>query len=291
MKDKTFFQIPICALVSVALIISSLVFPTVTMAQSLLWKITGNELNAPSYLYGTIHLTDQRIFEWKDSVYDRLNHCKAFAAEIDLSMENVMKAAAKLLLPEGQTLHDRFTPEDYELVQKGVKICSGYELSLFDKLKPPALISLCYAQKKDGDLDATVDELLYRSAVAGGKITYGIETVEEQISLLDKIPDSYVLEYFKNLDKQDKEFERLIRCYRRADLDSLWVLIQDEESGAMLNDELIRERNYRMTGRLIPMMRQQSTLIAIGSGHLPGNEGVIALLRAAGFIVEPEKIW
>jgi uncharacterized protein YbaP (TraB family) len=46
-----------------------------------------------------------------------------------------------------------------------------------------------------------------------------------------------------------------------------------------------------MTGRLIPMMRQQSTLIAIGSGHLPGNEGVIALLRAAGFIVEPEKIW
>jgi uncharacterized protein YbaP (TraB family) len=58
----------------------------------------------------------------------------------------------------------------------------------------------------------------------------------------------------------------------------------------MLNDELIRTRNIRMTERVIPLIRQKSTFIAVGSGHLPGMEGIIALLRKEGFAVEPERI-
>jgi uncharacterized protein YbaP (TraB family) len=291
MKHKIIFLTVSNPLFTIIIILSSLVFSSGAMAQSLLWRISGSDLPAPSYLYGTIHLTDRRIFEWKDSVYARMKNCEAFAGELDLSMENMMKAAGFMILPEGQTLHNRFTSQDYELVREGIKSCSGYDLSMFDNLKPAALIALCYAQKKAGDLEATVDELLYKKAITGGKKTYGIETVEEQVALLDKIPDSYILDYFKNLDKQDQEFEKLIGCYCRADLDSLWILIQDEESGAMLNDELIRERNYRMAERVIPMIRKQSTFIAIGSGHLPGIEGVIALLRKEGFSVEPERIW
>jgi hypothetical protein len=116
-------------------------------------------------------------------------------------------------------------------------------------------------------------------------------TAEEQIALFDKIPDSYVLEYFKNIDGQKVEFEKLISAYRSANLDSLWLLIQDEESGALLNDELITLRNYRMTERIVPLIKQQPTFVAIGTGHLPGEEGVIALLRKEGYIVEPEKLW
>jgi uncharacterized protein YbaP (TraB family) len=283
------FRLVVCGM---ALLFSCVLIAQEAAAQSLLWRISGKGTTAPSYLYGTIHLTDARIFEWKDSVYSRLGLCQAFAAELDLSMENMMKAAGMMLLPEGQTLHDRFTEQDYELVRTAVKSCSGYDLSLLDKLKPPALVALCYAGKKSAaDMEATVDELLYRRAKTEGLETYGIETVEEQVALLDKIPDNYVLEYFKNLDKQDQEFESLIRCYRRADLDSLWVLMQDEESGALLNEELIRLRNYRMTERIIPLIRKAGTFIAVGSGHLPGAEGMIALLRKEGFVVEPVRIW
>jgi uncharacterized protein YbaP (TraB family) len=206
-------------------------------------------------------------------------------------MENMMKAASMLLLPEGQTLKNRFSPDEYEVLQKGVRSCSGYTLSMFDKLKPPALISLCYSQRNEGDLEATVDELLYKQAVDNGIITLGIESVEEQVAMLDKIPDSFVLEYFSNLDKQGDELEMLIRCYRNADLDSLLILIQEEESGAMLNEELITVRNFRMAERVIPMVRERSTFIAIGSGHLPGHEGVIALLKKEGYTVEPVNLW
>lgn len=263
-----------------------LLFPAVK-SQSLLWKISGNGCNQPSYLYGTIHLTDQRVFEWQDSVYKVLEQCKAYAGEIELNMANLIKAAGLLMLPDGQSLRNRFSQEDYQVLKEGVKSCSGLELALFDRLKPPALVSLCFTQKKPGDLEATVDELLYQRASGSGKITYGIESVEEQAALLDRIPDQYVLDYFRNLNQQETEFEMLIRAYRNADLDSIEQLVTEEESGAMLNDELIRIRNHRMAERIIPMILRQSVFIAIGSGHLPGSEGVIALMRNEGFEVEP----
>lgn len=261
-----------------------------TNSQSLLWKITGNTLSSPSYLYGTIHIKDKRVFEWQNSVYARLGECSAYAGELDLNMDNIMKAAEYMLLPEGQTLRDRFTAEEYDLVKDAVKSCSGYELALLDKLKPISLVALCFSVNSTEELEATVDELLYKKAVEGGKQIIGLETVEEQVVLLDKIPDSYVLEYFRNLDEQEKEFNNLIRFYRNAELDSLWLMMQDEESGSMLNDEMIRVRNHRMTERILPLIRKQSTFIAIGSGHLPGNEGIIALLRNEGYAVEPERI-
>jgi len=272
------------------ILVYAFILPVKLFSQSLLWKVTGNDIASPSFIYGTIHLKDHRVFEWKDSVYARINRCDAFAGEIELSSQNLLKATMLLILPEGQTLHDRFSPEDYQLIKSAVKTCSGYDLSLLDKFKPASLVALCYSGGDVSDLKATVDELLYQHAVAHGKNMIGIETIEEQASLLDKIPDSYVLEFFRNLEAQEREFEKLIRCYCRADLDSLWVLMQDEESGTLLNEELIRHRNFRMTERIIPIIRQQSTFIAIGSGHLPGNEGVLALLRKEGYVVEPERI-
>ena len=273
-----------------AFIFSVLSFSTGALSQSLLWKISGRDMPDPSYLYGTIHLKDHRVFEWSDSIYTRIDKCQAYAGEIDLSAENLMKAARNMVLPEGQTLRDRFAPDEYQIIREAIKSCSGYELSLLDKLKPVSLIALCFMQNQSADLEATVDELLYKRAVEGGKMTSGVETIEEQAALMDKIPDSYVLSYFQNLDEQKEELDKLLDCYRSADLQCLWKMMQEEESGSLLNEELIRVRNYRMTERIIPLITRQSTFIALGSGHLPGEEGVIALLRKAGFIVEAERI-
>jgi uncharacterized protein YbaP (TraB family) len=272
------------------LILSWLDCQTEVFSQSLLWRISGNGTPSPSYLYGTIHIRDKQVFQWQDSIYARLGLCQAFAGELDLNADNIMKAVNYMMLPDGQTLRDRFSEEDYQMIKDAVRSCSGYDLALLDRFKPATLVSLCFIGNESENLEGSVDELLYKKAVESGKQVSGIETVEEQAALLDKIPDSYVLEYFRNLDDQKDELRKLIRCYCRADLDSLWILMQDEESGSMLNDELIRTRNIRMTERVIPLIRQKSTFIAVGSGHLPGMEGIIALLRKEGFAVEPERI-
>lgn len=259
-------------------------------AQSLLWRITGNNLSSPSFLYGTIHISDARVFELRDSVFKQLDQCDAFAGEIDLSMESMMKIAGMILLPGNETLRDRFDAEEYAMIKDAVYKCSGMDLSLFDKVKPAALIGLCFNDHNTGDLEATVDELLYKRAKEKNLHLNALETIEEQVALMDKIPDTYVVEYFRNADSHEEEFEKLVRNYRNANLDSLWILLQDEESGSMLNEELIRQRNFRMAERILPMIKSGSSFIAVGCGHLPGTDGIIELLRRKGYIVEPEVI-
>jgi uncharacterized protein len=256
------------------------------IAQSVLWKITdGSAKN--SYLYGTIHLTDPRVFEWDDSIYSRIGQCSLFVGEMDLSPANLLKATSLMLLPDGNTLKERFSSADYEIIKTGLKTCSGYDLAFFDRLKPQALMGLCYASGEGERLDATVDELLFQYAGSKGLPVKGLETVEEQVALFDHIPDAYVVDFFRNIDQHRSETEQLIDLYRRGDLDSLYALMQEEETDLLMNQEIITDRNYRMAERLEPMLREQSVFIAVGAGHLPGNDGIIALLRKSGFTIQP----
>jgi uncharacterized protein len=261
------------------------------ISQSLLWKISGNGLASTSYLYGTIHIKDKRVFEWSDSVCNRIIQCDAFAPEIDLDAGNLLKAAKLMMLPQGTTLHDVFTEEEYKIVQQAVSECSGYQLSFFDQMKPYLLIGLCINKDMANDLDETVDEMLFHYAKSLNKKITSMETIEEQDSIMDMIPSSYVVEYFKNIDQQNQQLESMIQFYRYGQLDSLLVLMDKEESGTLLQDELIIFRNHRMANRLIPMIQKQSTFIAVGAGHLPGIEGLIELLRGEGFKVEPVLIF
>ncbi len=254
-------------------------------AQSVFWKITDTTAHV-SYLYGTIHITDNRVFEWSDSAYSRIEKCDLFAGEIDMNPSNLLKAATLMMLPGEVTLKDRFSEADYEKIRMGLKACSGYDLSLFNKLKPPALIGLCV--KNDGSgLPATVDEMLYQHAQSKKLMVTGLETIEEQIAMLDLIPDSFVVDYFSRVDELESDMEQLIDLYCKGQLDRLYNLMMEEETDAFMNQELIVKRNHRMTERMIPLIREKSAFFAVGAGHLPGDEGILALLKKAGFIVEP----
>ena len=259
-------------------------------SQSLLWKISGNDLPSASYLYGTIHIKDNRVFEWKDAVYSRLEQCNLLAGEIDLNNVNANEMAAQLFLPEGQTLKTIYSPVDYEMIGSAFKKCSGMDIMLFDRMKPVTLVSVCISAEKEEDMEATVDELIFRYAADNGKPVMGIETIGEQMKLLDAIPYEYITGFFRNIDQQKAEMEKLTLIYQKADLDSIYIMMQEEESGALINDELIRNRNYRMAERTVPIVRRQSVFIAVGAAHLPGEEGLITLYRKEGFIVEPVSI-
>src|SRR5262245_19223249 len=60
---------------------------------SLLWRISGNGLNKPSYLFGTMHVYDKKAFNFKDSLYDFLEKADGFALEFDPdSSNNIIEA-------------------------------------------------------------------------------------------------------------------------------------------------------------------------------------------------------
>jgi len=55
------------------------------LPNTLLWKISGNGLIKSSYLYGTMHLTDKRVFQLGDSLYKSIEQTEGFAAELDMN--------------------------------------------------------------------------------------------------------------------------------------------------------------------------------------------------------------
>lgn len=276
-------------LISVVTIIL-LLLPLQVWSQSLLWKISGNGTSSSSYLYGTIHIQDRRVFEWPEVILSKIDECSMFSGELNLTELDMNETTSLFFLPDGETLSDIFTPQEYQMIREALQKCSGMDISLFERVKPVTLVAVCLTIGKEGDMDAPVDDLLMRYAGSHQKTIRGIETIEEQMQLLDKIPNEYVVEFFRNMDQQQAEMEKLIRIYQKADLDSIYIVMQEEESGALLNDELIQNRNYIMAERTIPWIKEQSVFIAVGAGHLPGEEGLINLYRKEGFKVEPVEI-
>jgi uncharacterized protein YbaP (TraB family) len=258
-------------------------------SQSLLWKITGNDLKAASYLYGTIHIKDKRVFVFNDSVMAAFEKCEAVALEVDLSTENIILLSQKMILPGDQTLKDLFTDEEYGLVKTVVEDVSGLDIGLFDRLKPITLLSLVMNYQFANDVDVSVDEYFYRKAKERDKKVIGIETIEEQLEIMDSIPYEYIIEYFRNIDKAQEDIENIISLYRSARLEKLLEMMKKDKSMVMISKNLLTDRNLRMAERIQPMINGQSTFIAIGAAHLPGKEGIIDLLSAEGYKVEPVK--
>jgi len=270
-------------------LVSSNLYLLNVYGQSLLWKITGNDLRAASYIYGTIHVKDKRVFEFNDSVLTTFEKCEALAIEVDLSTENILMLSQKMILPGDQTLKDLFTDEDYQVIKTVVEDISGLDISLFDKFKPVTLLSLVMNFQFANDVDVTVDEYFYRKAKELDKKIIGIETIDEQLEIMESIPYEYIIDYLKNIDQVKEDIENIISLYQSAELENLLEIMQEDKSMVMIKKDLLTDRNIKMAERIKRIIYEHPAFIALGAGHLPGKEGIINILKSQGFIIEPLK--
>lgn len=259
-------------------------------AQSLLWKISGNGLESPSYLYGTIHIKDKRVFAFDENLLKALEACPGFAMEILLNTENINLIAQRMVLPEGESLQNIFSPEDYQLIKTAIEKETGMEMSFIDRLKPFALLSIILNTQMAGDMEVTVDEWFYKSALEKGKKVAGLETIDEQMDILEDIPNEYIVDFFRNINKGKKDLEAIIALYCQADLNKLLKLMQKDDVMATLEKQLIISRNKKMADRIVPLITDQPTFIALGAGHIPGKQGIVRLLEKKGYTLRPVKL-
>jgi uncharacterized protein YbaP (TraB family) len=81
--------------------------------------------------------------------------------------------------------------------------------------------------------------------------------------------------------------DELAGIYKNQDIQEMEKMMQDDAGMDQFKDLLLFKRNKRWVAPIIDLMRKQPTLFAVGAGHLPGEMGVISLLRQAGFTLEP----
>lgn len=280
-----------------SLLLFLLAYPFSTSAQddnSLLWRISGNGMRQPSYLFGTIHLICPDDYIWTDKMQRSLDSSTEVCFELDLDDPSLLMQVAMGMTAESETkLSDFFTPEDYELLSSFLSDSMNINIALFQKMKPAALLSLFATNMLNCSTPISYENRIMEMADEANKEVIGLEDAREQIELINKLPDDSVvidiMTTIKEYDKERDEYKDLMKAYKEQNLPVLQRLIEETaETGGDLTS-FIDDRNKKWIIRMIEYMDQAPVFFAVGAGHLYGENGLVQLLKAEGFRVTPIK--
>ncbi len=263
---------------------------------TLLWKISGKNLTKPSYLFGTIHMLCADDVQLSDNLRKAINASDKVYLELD--MDNVFEmlgVIGKMKMRNDTTLADLLEPAEYEKVKAFFKQRSSLlPFSVLETYKPMLAASTLMQASLNCNKQIAMEQLVMREAKSNGKSIKGLETMAFQISIFDSIPyklqAKQLYNYVANYDKlnDNKEFEELTKAYLSQQLDKLEEITKKEDMGiANFTDLLLYRRNENWAKKMAEQMASNSLVVAVGAGHLPGDRGVINLLRKAGYKVEP----
>lgn len=267
--------------------------------KALLWKISGNGLDKPSWVYGTIHIIPDEDLNFTSEMIDALDHTKRLTFEIDMKeMANLgtqMTLMTKAFMNGGKTLKDLLPAEDYDFV-RGRMEQSGMPSGMMERMKPMFISTMLEGgEGKENSMGnkrmTSVEMELYRLARRRKLQTAGLETTAYQLSIFDSIPYEVqarmLVESLRQSDNGTDQFAQMIELYKAGDINAMQSMIADESQGVNQYEELLlQRRNRNWIPVMSRMMREKPTFFAVGAGHLGGSNGVIALLRKEGYRVE-----
>ncbi|MEO1515673.1 MAG: TraB/GumN family protein [Bacteroidota bacterium] len=269
---------------------------------SLLWRISGKELESPSYLYGTIHMIGKDDFFLTDATKTAFTEASRIVFEINMEEMSDMSVAfsmlGKIMMSNGTTLKDLLSEEDYKLVENRFQEM-GLPLAFLGKIKPMFLATFASGDMSNGGGLNNGSMVSYEMefttlAQEAKKEIDGLETIEFQLSMFDSIPykvqANMLVDAIKNGDGDNNEFKKMVDLYKKQDLSGMQDMFSTEEGGlGSYEDLLLVGRNRNWIPIMAKMMTEKTTFFAVGAGHLGGKEGVVALLREEGYTLEPLK--
>ncbi len=274
--------------------------------KGLLWRVE-NADGEPSWLFGTMHMTDPRVVSLPKRASEAFDAARLVVIETTDILDQAKMTAAMMKRPElmmftgEDTLSSLIPPDDLAEVSEALSD-RGIPLSSVEKMKPwiiSALVALpaCEMARKTAGANV-LDEQLAADALAAGKELAGLETAESQLEAMASLPMSLhvagLVETLKLGDKIDDVMETMIQLYLEGETGLFWPFFgavlpeteDDEGLYAAFQETMVSTRNRGMADRALPMIAEGGAFIAVGALHLPGEEGLIALLEAEGLAVE-----
>ncbi|MFQ5773997.1 MAG: TraB/GumN family protein [Kiloniellaceae bacterium] len=264
-------------------------------AQGLLWQVERPGV-APNYLFGTIHITDERVLDLPPPVRAAFEAARSATFEVIMTDEVRIKMARAMVLNDGRTLESILGPELYEeTVAAGRRYGIGPER--LRHFKPWALATIFsipqaeLARTSSGDLP--LDQWLQAEAARRGKPLHALESADEQIALFNDLAeaDQVALLEAAVADNAAIEamFEEMTRLYLARDVGAIVAkMLADSGSQRPRILELFmlrfnEARNAVMVERMAERLNEGGAFIAIGALHLPGETGLLSLLERRGY--------
>lgn len=273
--------------------------------EAMLWRVTRAGSPA-SYLFGTVHLTDDRVTALPPAVDKALAGAKQVVLEVaDLSPKALGPALArvqdKLVFKDGRSLDTLLSPDELPLAQAAAAK-AGFPAEMF-RVARPWLVTMLLAlsdceRKRSAAGKLPLDLALAKRARDRGVPVLGLETLEDQLSAMASVPEADQLTVLRASLKlaplTDDMLETMLQRYLAREIGKVWALQSelwrkagfDPASFATFQRELITVRNSRMRDAALPILAKGDAFIAVGALHLVGRDGLVALLRGAGYSVE-----
>jgi len=259
---------------------------------SLLWEISGKGLTAPSYLYGTMHIVCSEDAKMSTGLKQAIAKAKQVYFEVDMdNMDEMMGVLSHARMDNGLKISDLVTPVEYgRLEEYFSKTKSPLPFSMMSRFKPYFITAIISESMMECETKSSVEQMIMTEARNNEKDVLGLETIEFQASLFDKIPYEKqaqdLVKYIDSIDVYKKSADELVGLYRKQDINNMEKLMAKYDPGMTeYMDVLLYDRNKRWAGEISEQMFQMPTLFAVGAGHLGGEKGVINLLRQQGFTV------
>ena len=289
-----------------------LLMAAVTLKAQLLYKISGKGLTEPSYIVGTYHLAPASFVDSIPGIRQAMDNCQQVYGELAmdkmLDADSVAIMQKALLLPDGMTIDKLLSADEMGRLNAYMKEVMGMDMNhplvgqQMNKMSPVALSTtltmLSFAKKSPTtDLQNLLDQYFQKEALAQGKIVGGLETMAFQTQVLYsgkslERQKELLMCLVDNAKFMGEMVNGVIKAFFAQDLEAIKTAIDMKlnnscDSTPEEDAELIDNRNANWLTKMPGIMASKPTLFAVGAGHLPGEKGVLNLLRQAGYTVEP----
>lgn len=260
--------------------------------KGLLWEISGNGLSQPSYIFGTIHLICPDKFFVPKGTEEKFKAAQQVFLEIDMDDPQMMMKTQKLMMSgDGKKLKDIMNESDYKAFNEYFKKNVGMDVTMFGPAKPLLYMSVAMMKSTGCPMPKSYEEYFVKEAKTEKKEVLGLETIEEQIAVMDKATTeqqvAWLMEIVNETEKGNETYKQMIDLYAKQDIEALTKMISEQMVGMKgMEEEMLDKRNRNWIPVIEQNIKQKSTFFAVGAGHLGGEKGVLKLLRNQGYTIK-----
>ncbi|MDX2001602.1 MAG: TraB/GumN family protein [Chitinophagales bacterium] len=258
--------------------------------KAVLWRVSGNGLKNPSYLFATLEWHDTAFLATQAQVLPFLDSVKVVLTESDYALPPTHSELSLFASDNRFSIKQQLTPDEYKLL---TSYCSqNYGISVIDDRIKPIYPYLLLSTHWAKDTLKSIEWSLYQKAIEKGKTCYGYLSLKEQMANLDSLTLSEQTALLKGALKdlgKEKNHGKVVQAYMEGDLEEVQKLYRKNVYPGKLFFLLCWNDNASIAAKIEQRMQMQPALIAVPAQRLGKEGGIIELLRKKGYVLEPIK--
>lgn len=262
---------------------------------SLLWRISGNDLQGASYVFGTMHAICPEDYFFTPAMQQAFQSARRLVLEVDLDEPVLTDGFSEtMMLPKGRSFSDYFeSVSEYDRFARVLAEKKSIDLEMFKQFKPFVLMSALAMKSLTCETASSYEMNLTKMSRERDMPVSGLETAAFQMGIFDQMDAPFIRNLLWESVSDDSSGtgteKQMLELYKKQDLDGLYALVKNSGEFKGHEKEFLTERNKAWIATLPNWMKEGACFIAVGAAHLPGEYGVLNLLRKAGYTVEAVK--